>query len=305
MPATVIMRSPYGDIEDARTRNIAEENVGLLVNAERSYDVRLAALLSMPETELTYEQLPHILEAGVKTATPSGSGPYARSYAFPLSNTPNTIKTYTLRAGNAVATGDVRHMPYSFVESFTLSGTRGEAWKMAANWRGRTVVESMLTAALSLQAVQEAIFANTLLYIDAEGGTIGTTQKAGVLVAASVQVDTGVRPVWVGDGQLYFVAHKFHRPSLTFTLTLELEDGNILKTERDAFEANTVRLLRLSCPGSGDRDLDIDIAAKYDAVGGYQNDDGNTTVQLSGHAVYSTTASLFASFDVSNTLATL
>ena len=43
--------------------------MGLLVQAERAYDSRYLARLAMPSTELTYEQFPHILEAGILTAT--------------------------------------------------------------------------------------------------------------------------------------------------------------------------------------------------------------------------------------------
>lgn len=301
--ATDIWRGPFGDILDDRQRQIAEENVGLLVNAERSYDTRIGAMLTMPSTELTFEQVLHILEAGIKTATPvDNTGDYTYSYPFPTGATPNAIKTYTIEAGNAYATGDVREMPYAFVEGFTLSGQEGEAWMMTANWRGQRVIESSFTGALSLQSVEEAIFNNTLLYIDASGGTIGSTQKAGVLVAASIEVDTGIRIVPVGDGNLYYTAHKFHRPSLNFTLTMELESGNIFKTERDAFEADSIRLLRLSCDGTANRNLTVDISAKYDSVPGYQDSDGNTTIQIAGHAAYSSADSLFAQFDVTNLL---
>lgn len=304
--ATAIWRGPYGDIEDARERSIAEEQIGLLVPAERLYDTRVAALLTMPETELTFEQLPHILEAGIKTVTPTGTAaPYTYTYPFPVTTTPNTIKTYTIEAGNAYVTGDIREMEYSFVEGFTLSGSQGEAWMMAANWRGRQITEAAFTAALQVPQVEEAIFSKTTLDIDDTGAAFGTTNKPGVLVAANIEVDTGVRPVWVGDGQLYFLAHKFHAPSLTFSLTLELESAGIFKAERDAFEAKTLRLIYLECPGTASRSLRISFPAKYDSVGSYQNSDGNTTVELTGHAVYDSVTASFAQFDILNTLANL
>lgn len=303
--ADLIWRGPFGDVEDGRTRNIVEEQVGLLVPAERSYDSRLTAMLTMPETELTFEHFPHILEASMGTATPSGSGPYTYAYAFPTGATLKTLKAYTIEVGNAIVTGDIREVPYCFVESFTMNGASGEAWKMAANWRGQRVVTSSFTAALSLAAVEEAIFSNTSIYIDASGGTLGSTAVAGVLTAATFDVTTGVIPVYTGDGVLYYTAHKFTRPTVNFTLTVELHSGGRVRTERTAYENNTVRLIRLVCPGTSDRELRIDFAAKYDNVGGYEDSDADTTVQLQGHAVYSSTDSLFFEIEVDNNLTAL
>jgi hypothetical protein len=304
--ADIIWRGPFGDIEDARTRNIAKEQVGLLVPAERSYDSQIAAMISMPETELTFEHFPHILQAAIQSATPTGSGPYVYAYAFPTGTTPNTIATYTIEAGNAVVTGDVREVAYCFVESFTISGRQGEAWKVSANWRGRAVAESTFTGSLTLSALEEALFSRTQIFIDASGGTIGTTQETGVLVAASFDVTTGIVPVFVGDGNLFFLTHKFIRPTVNFTLTLELESTDTtVKEERDAYEANSVRLISLDCDGTSGRNLLINGAYKYDSVGTYQDDNGNTTVQLSGHAVYSSADTLFWGVDVTNNLTAL
>ena len=108
--ATVIWRGPFASIEDARTVNVVDENIGLLITAERSYTSQYLARLAMPATELTFAQLPHILEAAVKTATPAGAGPYTYTYAFPTDNSVNTIKTYTIEAYNVIADADYREM---------------------------------------------------------------------------------------------------------------------------------------------------------------------------------------------------
>ena len=159
---------------------------------------------------------------------------------------------------------------------------------------------------MSLQTVEEALFSKTSLFIDATGGTIGSTQETGVLVAASFDFTSGVVPVFTGDGQLYFTAHKFIRPALNFTITLELESTDTtVKEERDAYEANSIRLIQLNCDGTSNRNLTIDMAAKYDSVGTYQDDNGNTTVQLSGHAVLSTTDSEYFTAVITNALSAL
>ncbi len=305
VPATDIWRGVAIDIEDASEIVSVEEQVGLLVPTDRSYIGKLAAKLAIPETELTFEQFPHVLEAGVKTVTPTGPTPYVYTYVPSLTTTPNTLKPYTWETGNTVA-GDGNEMAYSLVESFTLSGKQGEAWKVSSNWFGRQKVVAAMTGALVLDPVEVALFSKTKLYIDAVGGTIGTTQKTGTLLEASIEVTTGAVPVFSGDGNLYFASHKIVLPKFEFTITMELESGGQVAAQRAAKAAGTIQLFRLECPGSSaDRKLVVDFAGRYTTVGSYSNSDGNTTVQLSGEATYSSTAALFYSFVVTNLLATL
>lgn len=304
VPATTIWRGPATDITDDSTHQFAEEDVGILVPTNREYISQQYAGLALPETEATFEQILHLFEGGINAATPAGTeAPYTYTYAFPLTSTLNAVKTYTIETGNVVG-GDVNEMQYAFVEEFSLSGTAGEAWKMAAQWRGRQKSTASFTADLTLSTVEEMLFNKTALYIDASGGTVGTTAKAGVLTAANIQVTTGVVPVWAPSGQLYFAGLKYTRPTVTYSLTLELEsDTGVVAAERAAWVAKTLRLLQLKISGATTSELKINIAGKHTNVGEYQNSDGNTVVEISGEAKYGSTDALFASFVLKNSLA--
>ena len=304
--ADIVWRGPATSIVDERVimRPGAEESVGLLVPTDRAYVAQLLARCQFPETEATYEHLPHILAAGIKNASPSGAGPYTYSYS-PGTSSANTIKTYTIETGNTIA-DDAYEMEYAFVESFTLTGRVGESWKVSANWVGRQSTATNLTGALSLSALEEILFQKTKLYIDATGGTIGTTQKTGVLLEASVTVNTGIQPVFAADGNLYFASHKVTVPTLEFSITLELDGtSGVVEAERAIHASQAVRLIRLITTGTSNREFTLDIAGKYDSVGAYQNSNGNTTVQLSGRAVYSSTDSLYFTFEIDNNLTAL
>lgn len=303
--ATSIWRGPATDIADDSKHEHAEEDVGVLVPTDREYIPQKGASLAIPETELTFEQVLHVLEAGILTATPSGTGPYVRTYTFPTGTTPNTIKTYTLETGNKVA-GDGHEMEYGFVKDFSLSGSAGEAWKISSSWIGRQKSTTTLTGALSLVTVEEALFGKTSLYIDASAGTVGTTQKTGVLSAASINVTTGVVPVWTPDGLLYFAKHKFVKPEITFSFTLELEnDSGVVAAQRAAWVAKTLQLFQLKIAGASTSEIKINLAGKYTSFGEYNNADGDTTIEASGKAYYSSTDSLFTSFIVTNSVATV
>lgn len=303
--ASTVWRGPFSMIEDTRERTIVEEQIGAFVQAERSYDSLLSARWSQPSAPLTYEQVCHILEAGVKTVTPSGTGAVkTRVYNYPFSGTSvNTIKTYTIETGSATVSADVYEMEMAFVEDFEFSGAFGEAWTMQSNWIGRQMTGTTFTSSLTAPAVNDCLFNHTLLYIDASGATIGTTQKSGVLTAANIKVKTGLMQVPVGDGQLYAVDYKWTQPEITFSLTMELEDASIVATERGIYRSNGTRLIRLKASPSAALQFQVDMAAKYDSISDYENSDGNTTVTFEGHGVASSADSLALTFTILNGVA--
>jgi hypothetical protein len=307
-PATTIWRGPFGGPEDTRVRKIKEEDIGLLVSEELNYDTRLGATLTMPASELTFEQVAHLLEAGIKTATPSGAGPYTRVYDLPVSNA-RTIKTYTLEAGNTLVAADQMEIPYAVVSEFELSGKVDEAWMMAATWTGQRWVNAAITAALSVPAVEPALFGATRFYVDDNGGTIGTTQVSGRLLECTIKVATGIQFVPIGNGNLYPTAHKYVRPELTFTMSYELEqDGaaSFVATERARWQSRAGRLIRLDVPGSSAaRNFQVDMYAIYDKLGAYENSDGNVSVKVEGHCGYSAANALFWTATVINSVASM
>ncbi len=291
-------------LEDTRERAIVSENIGTFMQPERSYDGKIQAAWAQPSTPLTYEQVAHIFEAGIKTATPSGTGPYVRTYNYPYGGTTvNTIKTYTIETGSSVVAEDQYEGEFGFVESFELSGSFGESWMVSSNWICRQMQQTAKTTSLSAPSVNEALFPHTKLYIDASGGTIGTTQMTGVLMSAKINVTTGLKVVPVGDGQLYYVDYKWTQPEITYSVTLELEDSSVVADQRDNYRANSTLLFRLAITDST-RILNLDWAGKYDTVGDYTNSDGNTTVTLDGHAVASSTDSLSFTAALTNGVAT-
>jgi hypothetical protein len=284
---------------------IVEEEIGVLVPAERVYDAAIRAGIAFPATEITYEQVLHLLEAGIKTVSPSGSGPYTYTYAFPTDATARTIKTYTIEGGNTLVTVDQMEMNYSFVEEFEFVGKADEAWMMSSTWKGQKLTVATITGAISAPTVEPVLFGHTKFYVNDSGGTVGTTQVTGRLLSAQVRCKTGIVFVPAGDGNLYPTAHKFVRPEITFALAYELEQdtgASFVATERGKFTSKTARLIRLKAT-SGTKEFSMDFAAKYDKFGAYENTDGNTSVKVEGHVIYSATDTLYFTAKVINSLA--
>lgn len=277
-----------------------EQQIGLLVPIHASYVSAELATLAIPQTPLTFEQVLHVFEAGIETATPSGSGTYTRVYNW-STGAANTIKTYTIETGNAIA-GDVNEMEYSFVQEFTVSGAATEAWMIESTWNGRQKTPTAFTGSLSVPSVEEAIFGKTQFYIDAGGGTIGSTAIVGVLKSVEINVTTGLQAVPTGDtNALAFAAVKQIPAEITYSISIELENTTgVVAAERAAYEAQTTRLIRLKCNGTSSRMFQVDFAGRHTSVQPYQNEDGNTIVTFEGEARYSSTDALFCEFTVIN-----
>lgn len=305
VPATFVWRGQFSMLEDLSDIKVIPEQVGLLTVPERAYISKIAARLAMPPSAVTFEQIPHIFEASIGTATPTGAGPYVRAYAVPIDATINTYKTYTIETGNTNVPTDQLEMEYSYVDEVEFSGRIGEPWMAGVTWLGRQVTPATMTSALALPTVTDALFNKTKLYIDASGGTLGTTQKLGTLISAKLRFRSGLLQVPVGDGNFYFNVLKPGKPQLDFSITIEVESGSLIASERAAKAANSTRLFRLLIDQNTNNKIQFDFAGRYDKVGNYESSEGNTHVTLDGHATVDTAATLFFTSTITNNVATL
>lgn len=303
--ATKVFRGNFAMLEDQTDKKVITEQIGQLVTPERRYVSKIGARLAIPSTSLTFEQLPDFLEGAVKTVTPTGVGPYVRVYPIPVDGSVNTIKTYTIEAGNTQVPTDTQEMSYSYVDELELSGKAGEPWMINATWIGRQLTPATFTAALAAPTVTDALFTNTKLYIDDSGGTIGTTQKLGTLIGARIRLRSGILQVPGGDGVQYFRAIKPGRPEVDFSITIEVESSSLIATERAKWVTDSTRLVRLLIDHGTNNKIQFDLAGVYDKIGNYENNEGNTVVTLDGHAIVDTTSSLFFSASVTNNVALL
>lgn len=309
--ATTVWRGT-GTLEDRREVKFPEEDVGYISGVDRTYVPKLLGALALEETPATFEQLPYIFEAGIKAvgsgvADGSGSG---KIYAYPAPTTSkNSIRTYTLEGGDDQ---EAERMEYSFVEAFKLSGRGGEALMMSADWIGRQVALQAFTGAVSLPAVEEILFSKGKLYLDAVGGTIGTTLKSNTLLGMEMSVTTGWRPVFTADGNLYFSFAKLTMPEVLCDLTFEHDAaGAAVKVD---WRAQTPRLIRLAFEGGAlttagatytYKTLRLDMAAKVEKVEKLDEIDGNDVLKATFRARYNATAAKFFEAVVVNELSAL
>lgn len=298
--ATTIWRGLALMPTDDQTKTMPEENIGFSSLVTRQYTPRKFASMVFPATPATFQQIQHVLEAGLKTVTPAADGEgsgYISEYPLP-SGDANTVKTYTIEGGdNKVA----EEMEYSFVAEFELSGKKNEAWMLTSTWHGRQSTVSSFTGALSVPAVSEMLFNRSKLYIDAVDGTIGTTQLAASWIEARLKVTTGLKAQFTGDGNLYFTFMDFIGAKATLELSL-LHNASVA-AERVYWRSDTPRQIRMLIEGntlaSAGTDYSketflVDAAGLYTSFSGpNEEDEGSNVSKVVFECAYNPTAALF------------
>lgn len=309
--ATTIWRG-QGTIKDLIEVNHVPENIGAVVPTNRTYIPVLGAELTMAEVPATFEQLPYLGAAGIKNVTSgsaSGSA-YVYAYTMPASITAskNTISTYTIEAGDSQ---QEEEMEYAFVREFKITGEHGQAVRMSAVWEGRQVAASTYTGSLSLPTVETILFQKSKLYIDAAGGTIGTTVKSSTLVSFALSVTTGWKKLPTGSGTLYFDSIDFSDPNVELDITF-IHDSTAT-AGKTAWRAETGQLIRVQLLGSQiqtsgtytNKTVNLDLAGKWVSFESLGERDGLEIITGKFKAMLDTTASLYFNMTVANTLSAL
>lgn len=305
--ATVIYRGKAAMIQDALEVVLVDEQIGVLGGTDRSYIPFVEAKVTFPDTEATFEQILHFLEAGIKTATAvqDGSGTdYIYTYAFPTTSK-NTIKTYTIEGGDDQ---QEEEFAYAFVEKFKLSGKSKEAVMMSGDWIGRQVSASTFTS-LSLPTVESILFQKGKLYIDAIGGTVGTTQVSSSLLGFELNVITGWHTKYTADGTLYFTFHEAGNPEVELKVTWEHNTN--ATTEKTNWRAQTPRQIQLKFEGStvgtpgttySVKTLIVNLSGKWMTFDAITGENGNSVITGTFRARLNSTSGYMATIIVVNEL---
>lgn len=241
-----------GAFADLRKTEFPNEHVGLFGGANRSYVAVLGSEIPLTG-DASFEQAPYIWDAAFAKATPAQDGTssgYVRSYAMPITGSDKIARTDL--ATLIVEAGDNmrrREAQFGFVREWTLSGAAKESWKISATVEMRELTRVTVPATgMLLPDIEEALFLNTLLYIDPVTSSAGTSLKSDTLLSASLQVTTGWQAKFTGSGRLDFSDVKFVGGEGTLEITFEHE--TTADSEKEAWENQTERVIRLWIPGS-------------------------------------------------------
>jgi len=133
------------------------EDIGIVMPTDRTYIPRTGGILTIEATPATFEQLPYLLEMGVKavatgSSDSTGTG-YVYTYTLPTT-AKNTINNYSIEAGDDNQT---EFSSYAYGESIKLSGKVNAAIEMSGVIKSRAVAPVSYSAAtISLTATSIA-----------------------------------------------------------------------------------------------------------------------------------------------------
>lgn len=247
--ADTIWRGEGAGIETLDEIVFIEEDTGTLGGSNRSVKVSQGAQITLAATPLTFEQFPLLCQMGIEaqqtgSADGDGSGKIY-TFDFPLASA-NTMRTYTVEAGN---NQDCSDMEYAFCPEFTIAGGPKVAVTMAGLLRGRKATPGQSFTSLAVSAVDEAVFGLSKLYIDDADGTMGATQVEGSFMGFTLNANTGLIPVFSGDGQLYF--YNVEQVGWTGNITCDVVFKHIdgADTEHANWLAQTARFLEVKLEG--------------------------------------------------------
>jgi hypothetical protein len=298
--ADTIWRGPFAGLKDGRNTEPVEEDIGIALKSSRRYSASLLAELSMPVTNLTPEQSPHVFEAGIKTVetgVADGSASSGYVYTYPFGTTAiNSVSSYSIESGDE---DGAEVAEYMFVSGFTITAVKGESVKISSDWMGRQVAAQAFTGALSAPAVTEISVNSGVIYIDEPSGTMGATPiSAGNIMEMTLTVKTGRVALHTADsGNLYFVEQYFNVDEFEATLELKWLWDTAAIAEKAKWQSDTARLIRVeftgedyATPGTGTlftggkSGIQISMPGSYDEFSALEHDEGKSivTATLSG-----------------------
>lgn len=242
---------------------------------------------------LTFEEILYPMLSGVvNDAAPSGSGPYTWDFT-PILTGQASVKTITAEfvVDDASTKHYERESAYCVTTEFEVDIQVNDVAKLKWAMAGRAEGASTFTGALAPITGRTVVPSNLFgLWIDASGGTIGTTAKLGTLRGANIKVTTGVLPDYTLDGRTTLDHTGIQTQMLKGEIELTLEHNAHAATEIGIWRTGGVRLVRLKADnglgGASNKAITFDMAMVYTDPPEFSQEDGIEIVTLKGALEY-------------------
>lgn len=239
----------------------------------------------------SFEMMPYLCRMAIKgavTGVVTDTSAYTYTYA-PSLTAANNPDTCTVEFGDDA---QAYRVPFAFGSDLMLSGQLDQAVQAEMTVEANHISQNAFTGALSDTSIEDVIVANTKLYIDATGGTIGTTQVTGKLLDWQWKLPKHFMPGHRQDGTLDFVRITEAKMQPTLQLTIESAEAQALAS---AFTGDTRQLVRLISTGTlvgavtQKKTLQIDGAYNIDHIDKFEDKDGVNVVKVNLIAEYDST----------------
>lgn len=325
--ATSRWRGPGVTLEDDRQWEFVDEDVGILGGTGRKVMPYAQGNLALPDTPLTPEQFPYMLAFGFGgpiTGSADGAGSTGFRYVTTI---PTTSAPANNRAGT-FETGDdfeVERAAYGKVLEWSVKGVQQKPVMLSAKIQTQPVARlGAAFSATTLAELNDLLFFNSRIYLDAVGGTIGTTQITSQFLGFEITGKSTYAFKQTGEGPaagtvpsynlVVYVDHEIS-VKLTFEHDPAVDGSTGIKS---LFRAGTPRLMRLdilgqtyATPGTGTlftggrRGVRFDLPLDFTKIPPLDEIEGNDIVTVEAMSRYNTTFGGSGTITVANELSAL
>lgn len=252
-----------------------------------------------------YEDIEYYLEACFGEQTPSGGGPYV--YAGGAPSTTPTLRKQTLYYGDSTGTYKLLG---AIGSQLTLKGESHAELMGTVAFVGKNVTTGTL-ASLNDRTFTPIMGNQAALYMDAWGGTVGTTALTNIAYAFELSFKLGTEPlVRHFNGGLTPTSYAYRAPSPeNCTLKLSLEFAATSKTEVDSIIGGTLnqKQFRIKYTTGSSQIAQFDFAGSLvkpvDSIFSERN--GIAAVDLEYQGTYNSTLGNFFKWSITNSVSAL
>lgn len=252
---------------------------------------------------MTYEDWPYWADGLFGTATPSGGNPYVRDYIGALGTIP-VRRVFTLVKGQSTPVSHIYGLSGGVLKEITISLESGAAMKYDMSFIGKLFATTSF-GSLSDRTQTPILAPQGLLYIDAVGGTIGTTAISTSWYAAEIKISSNAA-VHYSIGALNPAA--FHESKWEATMKLTLEIDSTTKAMLDSVIGSSLlqKQIRFKATTGSSNIMQIDMAGSYLKAPEITTDkDGVVTLELELTALYNSTLGNFVKASSTNIVSAL
>lgn len=251
---------------------------------------------------VTYEDLPYWLNSILATdAAPSGSDPYIYEYAMHTAQSEPTRSFYTMAYGDG---DDCKALESAYCTELVISGESNGEIEFSSEWLGEEVVDDDLDA-LSSRSVTVAMGHDVELYIDAVGGTIGTTQITSPNFSFELAIRNGLSQKFALGSQKPLAMYS-GRHEVELTIGIELDATT--RAYLDSILGGTLlqHQVRVGLARDASNDVTFDVGGALLNSEDYMSEvDGVLTYDFVYAGIYNSTLTNSLLIDCTNSVASL
>lgn len=248
----------------------------------------------------TYEDMPYVLDSLMETATPGAATTYIRDYTGQLASAPTRSK-YTVYKGQS---GKVQKLTGGIFTEYGIKIETNKPWEFTGKLIGNKVADGSL-ASLS-DRTQTPIHANnTTVYIDAMGGTIGTTAITTILFSLDMQIKNGVNTV-AGINSMYPQTYADGRADFSLKMKMAVDSDTAGYLTSILGTSLLQKLIRVKATTGAAQIAQYDIGAYFMSSPKINTDqDGVSTFDFELGSIYNVTLGNWLKASVTNSISVM